>query len=277
MPPRDCLFRSSRTCVGTCTHLRVYPPTTPCLSSPSSRSAAESANDALLAQLMQEEEEQEAADLAEMRRLEIEADSSDLYDVLATHRKDIVKILRKQARILPNMRCVCITAVLVVHRVRKRLSVCFVTVYSVVICFFTPDVYSVVIAFFTPEMVLTRTCLVVVIHRFIENEHSRPGTPLYNRFVTAWERVADQTVLLAFHGTAEQNIDSICQTGLDPSLRRGQALGPGEYVTAMPLPRFHPMNGRGVGNRTSSSSSSSSGFGDDYVITLCCPSIVVLY
>ena len=62
-----------------------------------------------------------------------------------------------------------------------------------------------------------------------ENPHSRPGQPLYNRFVTAWERVADQTVKLVFHGTAEANIPSILRDGLDPKRRAGQAHGPGEY------------------------------------------------
>jgi hypothetical protein len=62
-----------------------------------------------------------------------------------------------------------------------------------------------------------------------ENPHSKPGRPLYNRFVAAWARVADQTVVLGFHGTSEENIASICRTGLDPGRRQGQAMGPGEY------------------------------------------------
>ena len=65
-----------------------------------------------------------------------------------------------------------------------------------------------------------------------ENPHSRPGTPLYNRFVRAWEAVQDQSVRLVFHGTAEANIESICQTGLDPRRRAGQAHGPGEYFAS---------------------------------------------
>jgi hypothetical protein len=79
--------------------------------------------------------------------------------------------------------------------------------------------------------------------RYFENPHARPGAPLYNRFVTAWERVANQTVKVVFHGTAEQNIESICKTGLDPSLRRGQAHGPGEYFAtdaAVSLPYVGP-------------------------------------
>jgi hypothetical protein len=63
----------------------------------------------------------------------------------------------------------------------------------------------------------------------VENPHSRPGQALYNRFVLAWEAVADQSVITAFHGTPEANIDAICRTGLDPNRRSGQAHGPGEY------------------------------------------------
>lgn len=62
-----------------------------------------------------------------------------------------------------------------------------------------------------------------------ENPYSKPGQPLYNRFVTAWQEVQDQSVVTAFHGTAEENIDSICRTGLDPARRNGQAMGKGEY------------------------------------------------
>jgi hypothetical protein len=69
----------------------------------------------------------------------------------------------------------------------------------------------------------------------VENPFSKPGMPLYNRFAEAWQRVSDQTVVIAFHGTAEANIDSICRTGLDPAKRgsiSGQAYGAGEYFGA---------------------------------------------
>ena len=33
------------------------------------------------------------------------------------------------------------------------------------------------------------------------NPYAQPGQPLYNRFVSQWERVADQKVELVFHGT----------------------------------------------------------------------------
>jgi len=67
------------------------------------------------------------------------------------------------------------------------------------------------------------------IKEIITNPYSLPGTPLYNRFVSKWEQVADQTVELCFHGTAEANVDAIMKGGLDPSRRNGQAYGPGEY------------------------------------------------
>jgi hypothetical protein len=66
-----------------------------------------------------------------------------------------------------------------------------------------------------------------------ENPHAKVGTTLYNRFVEAWQLVQDQTVELAFHGTAEVNVDAICQHGLDPTKRAGQALGPGEYFAKL--------------------------------------------
>jgi hypothetical protein len=34
---------------------------------------------------------------------------------------------------------------------------------------------------------------------------------------------------LAFHGTPEANVDSICKHSLDPARRAGQAMGKGEY------------------------------------------------
>ena len=68
-----------------------------------------------------------------------------------------------------------------------------------------------------------------IINDYKENPWSRPGQPLYNNFVTEWQKVQDQKVALVFHGTSETNIDVICREGLDPKRRRGQAYGPGEY------------------------------------------------
>jgi len=68
-----------------------------------------------------------------------------------------------------------------------------------------------------------------IINDYKENPWSRPGQPLYNNFVTEWQKVQDQKVALVFHGTSETNIDVICREGLDPKRRHGQAYGPGEY------------------------------------------------
>ena len=39
---------------------------------------------------------------------------------------------------------------------------------------------------------------------------------------------------LAFHGTQENNIESICKKGYDPKLRRRQRFGKGEYFATTP-------------------------------------------
>lgn len=65
-----------------------------------------------------------------------------------------------------------------------------------------------------------------------ENEHARPGRPLYERFLAAWRSSTTKTVELVFHGTLEANVDAILKDSLDPGLRgrkHGQAHGPGEY------------------------------------------------
>ena len=67
------------------------------------------------------------------------------------------------------------------------------------------------------------------ISRIEENPHAKVGEKLYNHFVEAWQRVQDQTVVIAFHGTPEANIESICQNGFDSKRRAGQAMGPDEY------------------------------------------------
>ena len=75
------------------------------------------------------------------------------------------------------------------------------------------------------------------------NPFAQPGQPLYNRFVEQWQRVENQKIQLVFHGTPEQNINSILKTGLDPARRCGQSLGRGEYfgacaVTSLPYCRM---------------------------------------
>ena len=79
------------------------------------------------------------------------------------------------------------------------------------------------------EFLTTNFVGVGTVKEITPNPYAQPGQPLYNRFVTQWERVADQTVELCFHGTAEANIDAICQSGLDPKRRSGQAYGPGKH------------------------------------------------
>jgi len=69
-----------------------------------------------------------------------------------------------------------------------------------------------------------------------ENAHAKPGGSLYNKFKDKYWKLSkhQQTTQLAFHGTAEANIQSICANGFDPSRRRGQAYGPGEYFAITP-------------------------------------------
>jgi len=64
------------------------------------------------------------------------------------------------------------------------------------------------------------------------NEASRPGQPLYERFVAAWSRVPDKTLKIVFHATRDDNMDSICRSGLNQKRRGsafGQVGGAGEY------------------------------------------------
>ena len=70
-------------------------------------------------------------------------------------------------------------------------------------------------------------CKALRVQRCDANPHAAPGRPLYERFAAALERVDDKRVELCFHGTPEVNVDSILRDGLDPKLRRGQALGKG--------------------------------------------------
>lgn len=78
-----------------------------------------------------------------------------------------------------------------------------------------------------------------------ENPYSKPGQPLYERFLRAWQLVEDTTVQCVFHGTAECNIDPICRTGLDPKRRKGQAFGRGEYfATSATIPLAYVKGGR---------------------------------
>lgn len=70
--------------------------------------------------------------------------------------------------------------------------------------------------------------------RIETNPHSLPGKPLYESFVANYKslRFNQNPIRLVYHGTPEQNIDSIQKKGLDPALRNGQAWGPGEYFAS---------------------------------------------
>lgn len=70
-----------------------------------------------------------------------------------------------------------------------------------------------------------------------ENPHAKaPGGQLFQRFKSKMLSLPkhQRNTCLAFHGTAEGNIQSICQNGYDPKLRSGQAYGAGEYFATTP-------------------------------------------
>lgn len=69
-----------------------------------------------------------------------------------------------------------------------------------------------------------------------ENSHAKPGGALFTKFKNKYLKLPkhQRTTQLAFHGTAEANIQSICSNGFDPSRRSGQAYGPGEYFAVNP-------------------------------------------
>ena len=69
-----------------------------------------------------------------------------------------------------------------------------------------------------------------------DNQHAKPGGGLFNKFKQKWSSLpkTQRTTCLAFHGTAEKNIPSICQNGYNPKLRSGQAYGTGEYFATTP-------------------------------------------
>ena len=69
-----------------------------------------------------------------------------------------------------------------------------------------------------------------------ENPHAKPGGKLFKRFKQQWDSLpkGQRTTCLAFHGTADTNISSICQDGYDSKKRRRQLHGPGEYFAQIP-------------------------------------------
>lgn len=63
-----------------------------------------------------------------------------------------------------------------------------------------------------------------------------PGGKLFQRFKSKmFSLPKDQReTCLAFHGTRENNIESICKKGYDPKLRRRQKFGKGDYFATTP-------------------------------------------
>ena len=80
-----------------------------------------------------------------------------------------------------------------------------------------------------------------------ENPHAQPGGALFNAYKEKYKSLAkgNRKTAMAFHGTVDANIDSICQNGYNPALRRGQAHGPGEYFATSPDVSFSFCRGRG--------------------------------
>ena len=64
-----------------------------------------------------------------------------------------------------------------------------------------------------------------------------PNGALFQKFQSAWKKLpsGQRNTILAFHGTAEGNIQSICNNGYDPSKRKRQAKGAGEYFAVTPV------------------------------------------
>ncbi len=72
-----------------------------------------------------------------------------------------------------------------------------------------------------------------------ENNAAKPGGELFRRYKAKWQSLPQdqRKSCLAFHGTAESNVDSICKNGYDATKRGsnvGQALGAGEYFATDP-------------------------------------------
>ena len=72
--------------------------------------------------------------------------------------------------------------------------------------------------------------------KMVENPAAMQGGELFKRFKQKWDSLpqSQRTTCLAFHGTAESSISSICQNGYDSKLRKGQAYGAGEYFATTP-------------------------------------------
>ena len=83
-----------------------------------------------------------------------------------------------------------------------------------------------------------------------ENENAKPPSgKLFKRFKQAYDKVPEEQrrTCLAFHGTGEDKIDSICTNGYDSSRRGtsyGQVYGAGEYFAADPSTSLRYCKGK---------------------------------
>ena len=70
---------------------------------------------------------------------------------------------------------------------------------------------------------------------FHPNEELKKGRPSYEKFLQGLKDLdRNVTFGVVFHGSAPGNMQSIKINGLDPSLRKGQVFGPGEYFSKEP-------------------------------------------
>ena len=74
------------------------------------------------------------------------------------------------------------------------------------------------------------------------------GCPVMQKFMTGFNNVPAQVQasgFFAWHGTSEVAIPLICNTGFDPKVRAGQAMGPGEYFGGQPSISHGYSQGKG--------------------------------
>jgi hypothetical protein len=91
---------------------------------------------------------------------------------------------------------------------------------------------------FTPERVMCKVHLQEWYatsnwDKLVPNEHSFPGTPMFERFTKALEAASDKRVALVFHGTPRVNIDSILTAGFKVELNKENWYGIGNYFTTV--------------------------------------------
>jgi len=89
------------------------------------------------------------------------------------------------------------------------------------------------------ERVANMSTSLVALSGMMHLPASQPGAALYMRFVDEMDRMPQHTLVLAFHGTPEPNVDPIGAHGLDPAMRVGDIRGHGDYFAesiSMALP-----------------------------------------